>query len=56
MHYPYQITSIEQYQKEYQRSINNPEEFWGEVAQNFVWRKKWDSVLNWNFKDTELEF
>ncbi|HRD58065.1 MAG TPA: acetate--CoA ligase [Ferruginibacter sp.] len=56
MHYPYQITSIEQYQKEYQRSINNPEEFWGEVAQNFVWRKKWDSVLNWNFKEPKIEW
>src|SRR6218665_1050949 len=56
MHYPYQITSLEQYHKDYQRSVEAPEAFWGEVAGNFTWRKKWDKVLDWNFKEPKIEW
>lgn len=34
------------YQQAYERSINDPEGFWGEVAQNCHWYKKWDKVLD----------
>jgi len=54
--YPYQITSMAQYESDYKKSINDPEGFWGEVAENFVWRKKWDKVLEWNFKDPKVEW
>ncbi len=56
MSYPYQITSLEQYYKDYQKSIEQPEEFWGEVAESFHWRKKWDKVLNWNFTEPHIEW
>lgn len=49
MKYPFQIKSYEEYRDVYQKSIDNPEAFWDEIAQNFVWRKKWDTVLNWDF-------
>lgn len=50
------ITSFEQYQHEYQRSIENPEQFWAEQAEQFVWEKKWDKVLNWNFTEPKVEW
>jgi acetyl-CoA synthetase len=56
MHYPYQISSIEQYRETYRKSLENPEEFWNEIAQQFVWRKKWDKVLEWNFKDPDVKW
>lgn len=56
MSYPYQINSFEAYQTAYKKSVENPEGFWGEIAENFVWRKKWDKVLNWNFKDPTIEW
>lgn len=56
MPYPYQIKSIEEYQIAYKKSIENPEEFWAEIAQNFEWKKKWDKVLDWNFKDPKIEW
>lgn len=56
MAYPYQIKSLEQYKEDYKRSVEDPEGFWGSVAENFSWRKKWDSVLNWNFKDPKIEW
>ena len=56
MSYPYQITSLEQYHADYKRSVEDPETFWGEIADNFYWRKKWDSVLNWNFSEPKIEW
>lgn len=45
----YQITDFEEYQSEYKKSVEAPELFWSEKADNFFWRKKWDKVLEWNF-------
>jgi len=56
MSYPYQIKSLEQYQSEYKKSVEDPEKFWGEIAANFYWRKKWESVLNWNFTEPKIEW
>jgi acetyl-CoA synthetase len=56
MSYPYQINSLEQYQSEYKKSVEDPEKFWGDIAENFYWRKKWESVLNWNFTEPKIEW
>ena len=50
------ITSIEQYHQEYKRSVEHPEEFWAEQAEQFVWKKKWDKVLDWNFSDPKINW
>ena len=56
MSYPYQLTSLEAYQKAYQKSVENPEAFWAEIAENFIWHRKWDEVLNWNFNEPKIEW
>jgi acetyl-CoA synthetase len=56
MSYPFQITSQEQYEMAYRVSVNEPEEFWASVAENFQWRKKWDKVLEWNFKEPNIKW
>jgi acetyl-CoA synthetase len=56
MPYPHQIKSLEEYKSAYKKSIEDPEGFWGEIAENFVWRRKWDNVLNWNFKEPKIEW
>jgi acetyl-CoA synthetase len=33
----------------YQRSLEDPEGFWGEVAEEFHWFKKWDRVRDFNY-------
>lgn len=50
------IQSLEQYKSEYQKSIENPENFWAEIAENFIWRKKWDKVLEWNFNEPNIKW
>lgn len=56
MAYPYKISSLEEYHKAYKKSVDAPEEFWSQVAENFEWRKKWDKVLEWNFKEPRVEW
>ncbi|MFT4155811.1 acetate--CoA ligase [Parafilimonas sp.] len=56
MPYPFQITSLKEYQLRYKQSIENPEKFWGEVAESFLWKKKWDKVLEWNFTEPKVEW
>lgn len=40
----------------YRVSVNEPEQFWATVAENFQWRKKWDKVLEWNFKEPNVKW
>lgn len=48
------ISSLEQYHKLYRKSIDSPEEFWAEVAEEqLTWFKKWDSVLESNFAEAD---
>ncbi|MCZ4245497.1 acetate--CoA ligase [Pedobacter punctiformis] len=51
-----QITSFKQYEEDYKKSVENPEQFWGEVAQNFQWRKPWYKVLSWNFEEPNIKW
>jgi len=50
------IKSFKNYKKQYQKSIEDPEKFWGEVADHFTWKKKWDKVLTWDFKKPEIKW
>ena len=34
------------YEQEYRRSLDQPESFWGEAAQEVRWTKRWDQVLD----------
>ena len=52
----YQINSKEEYDLAYKKSIENPEAFWSDVADNFHWHKKWDQVLHWDFVSPKIEW
>ena len=56
MPYSYQIKSFDQYKEAYKKSVEDPEGFWAEVAENFYWHKKWDKVLDWNFTEPKIEW
>jgi acetyl-CoA synthetase len=43
------ISSMEEYKAKYQRSIDDPDSFWAEVAEQFTWFKKWDIVRQYNY-------
>jgi acetyl-CoA synthetase len=51
------IKSFDEYKKMYDRSIKDPEGFWGEIAESFVWQKKWNKVRSYDFRDkVEIKF
>ena len=37
----------------YQRSIDDPEGFWGEIAKDFHWYRPWKKVVDWNVPDAK---
>lgn len=51
-----QIKSFEEYQEVYKRSVENPEEFWAEIAEHFFWKKKWQNVLSWDFEKADIKW
>jgi len=53
---PLKVTSFEDYQQVYRKSVEQPEEFWAGIAENFLWRRKWDKVLEWNFKEPTIKW
>ncbi|MGX1024821.1 acetate--CoA ligase [Psychroflexus sp. MBR-150] len=53
----YHIKHLEEYYQVYRKSIRNPETFWEEIAEeHFMWRKKWDKVLDWDFSKPEIKW
>ena len=51
-----QIKSFDEYKRVYDYSVNEPENFWADMASTFTWKKKWDSVLEWNFKEPNIQW
>jgi acetyl-CoA synthetase len=56
MHYPYQITSLQQYESEYALSVTDPDTFWSRVANHFTWFKPFDNVLQWEFETPDIKW
>ena len=56
MSYPFQIKSFDEYKAAYKKSVEEPEVFWSEIASSFAWRKPWNKVLEWNFKEPKIEW
>ena len=50
------IHTLEEYQREYRQSIENPELFWDKIARHFHWKKTWDKVLEWNFREPKVQW
>jgi acetyl-CoA synthetase len=45
------IKSMAEYKQMYDRSIQDPEGFWGEIANGFYWKQKWTKVRAYDFKN-----
>ncbi|WPD22188.1 MAG: acetate--CoA ligase [Candidatus Electrothrix aestuarii] len=51
------IKSLDEYKAAYKRSIEDPEGFWADRAEELVtWDKKWDKVLEYDFSKPEIEW
>ncbi len=53
----YHIKNFEEYFQVYRKSVQNPESFWEEIAEeHFTWQKRWNNVLSWDFKKPEIKW
>lgn len=53
----YHIKNLEEYFHVYKKSIQDPEVFWEEIAEeHFTWREKWTNVLSWDFSKPEIKW
>ena len=51
-----QIKSEEEYRNSYQKSIDDPENFWADIAAQFLWKKKWTKTLEWDFSTPKINW
>ncbi|MSR17556.1 MAG: acetate--CoA ligase [Phycisphaerales bacterium] len=47
------IPDLATYKAMYQRSLSDPEGFWGDVASDFTWFSPWKRVLEWSCPDAQ---
>jgi len=53
----FHIKNLEEYFQVYRKSVRHPEIFWEEIAEeHFIWRKRWDKVLDWDFTKPEIKW
>jgi len=50
------VKSLDEYKEIYRRSLDDPEGFWGELAGQLDWYKKWDKVMVEDFKEAKHEW
>lgn len=53
----YQVKSLEQYFKHYNKSIREPRKFWDKIAdENFTWYQKWDKVVEFDMQEADVKW
>jgi acetyl-CoA synthetase len=50
------IATYEQYKEIYRKSVEQPEQFWDEIAEAFSWKKRWEKTLDWNFNEPNVKW
>jgi acetyl-CoA synthetase len=52
----YTAKSEKEYKELYKQSIDNPESFWKKIADTFLWKKKWNNILSFDFNKPEFKW
>jgi len=52
----HKIQTLSGYIHEYQKSVLQPEAFWGRIAESFHWKKTWDKTLEWDFEGPDVKW
>jgi len=50
------VASLEEYQRLYARSLEDPEAFWSEQAQTITWFHPWTSVLDADYREVDFSW
>jgi acetyl-CoA synthetase len=52
----HRINSFDEYRQQYEQSVADPETFWAGIADTFQWHRKWDKVLEWDFRRPDVKW
>ena len=50
------IKTLSEYFKKYELSEKDPAKFWSQIADSFLWKKKWDNVLESDFENADFKW
>ena len=50
------INTLEKYQASYKQGIEEPEMFWGNIANGFDWSQKWNSVCEYDMSEAQFSW
>ncbi len=50
------INTLEKYQDSYKQGIEEPEMFWGNIANGFDWSQKWNSVCEYDMNEAQFSW
>ncbi len=48
--------NTEEYNKLYKQSVDNPDVFWNDVAESFIWKKKWSNIVDFDFSKPSFKW
>ena len=48
--------NLNEYKNLYKQSIDNPEIFWNDVAESFIWKNKWSKVIEFDFSKPSFKW
>ena len=53
----YKINNLEEYFKEYKKSVREPRKFWDKIAsENFTWYQEWEKVVDFNMAEADIKW
>jgi acetyl-CoA synthetase len=53
----YKINNLEEYFKEYKKSVREPRKFWDKIAsENFTWYQEWEKVVDFNMAEANIKW
>ena len=50
------INSLDKYNEMYNKSIEDPDAFWSDIAKRITWYKPWEKVRDFNFQNGEIKW
>ncbi|MGB1075683.1 MAG: acetate--CoA ligase [Flavobacteriales bacterium] len=52
----FRIRNLTEYHSAYQKSVENPDGFWSEIAESFHWHQPWKQVCDWEFNTPRVKW
>ncbi len=52
----FQMRNFQEYEQQYAQSVDDPEQFWADIADHYTWMKPWNKTLEWDFDTPSIKW